>query len=192
MDLTLFNALAYLEKPDGLIALPGPENYVLAVRPENPDALSRLYRLKGKGEPLLLLGWDQQAFLPYLAPLPSQATVLMKRYWPRPLILMVDKNPQLSEAFTSHPQLKLLQPASGSVLDLLSLNPGGLLATLCANRPGDAPARNAQAVLNSFGDDVDLMLENDAALAENEAPTVVSIEASGRLHLLRSGGIVLD
>lgn len=192
MDLSLLNALSYLEKPDGLIALPGPESYVLAVRPEHPEALSRLRRIKGDTEPLLLLGRDIAAFSPFIDTLPHQAEFLMNRYWPGPLIILLDKSGDLPPAFSQHEQVKLLQPESETILDFLSLIPGGLLATLCAARVADPPARTAAAVYDSFGDDVDLILADDNALRESAAPTVISVEAGGTVHILRSGSIVLD
>lgn len=192
MDFTLLNALSNLEKPEGLIAMPGPEHYVLAVRPDYPEALARLHRVKGTTEPLLLLGWDLEAFSPYVEPLPAKALQLIQQYWPGPLVLMVQRSNQLSDSFSQHCQVKIMQPDNQTLRDFLALNPGGLLATLCASRASDPPTRTATAVYNSFGDDVDFVIEDDRALEESVAPTVISVEADGTVHLLRNGGIVLD
>lgn len=192
MDFSLFNALSTLEKPDGLIALPGAEHYVLAVRPDRAEALEKMRRLKGETEPVLLLGWDVAAFLPYIQPLPEAAERLIEKHWPGPLILMVSPNPNFPALCGKHQQVKILQPENQVLRDFLALNPGGVLATLCASRIDDPPATTAESVYNSFGDDVDFVMENDAVLEENIAPTVVSVEADGRVHLLRNGGIVLD
>lgn len=192
MDLTLFNALACLEKPDGVIALPGPENYVLAARPDHPKAMARLYRLKGNTEPLLLLGRDTAAFHPFIEALPEQAEGFTRRFWPGPLIILLDKRRDLPESFSQHRQVKVSQPENPFVLDFLSLNPGGLLATLCACRTTGSPARSAQAVHDCFGDDVDFVLADDDTLLESAAPTVVWVRPDNSVHLLRSGAIVLD
>ncbi len=192
MDLTLLNALSYLEKPDGLIALPGPEGYILAVRPDRPAALERLYRLKGQSEPLLLLGWDLPAFAPFIGELPLAAETLIKRHWPGPLIILLDKCRQLPETFSSLGQLKILQPNSAMLLDLLSLNPTGLLLTLGAARGADPPVREAAAVYNTFGDDVDYVVHGDTEVLESVAPTVVRVKPNDEIQLLRSGAIVLD
>ncbi|WP_303674588.1 L-threonylcarbamoyladenylate synthase [Vampirovibrio chlorellavorus] len=192
MDLTLLNALSHLEKPDGLIALPGPEGYILAVRPDRPTALERLARLKGRTEPLLLLGWDLPAFTPFIGPLPPKATALIKRHWPAPLILLLDQPQPSPETFSAWGPLKILQPDSALLMDLLSLNPTGLLVTLGAGRGTDLPAREAAAVYNTFGDDVDFVVHGDAEVLESVAPTVVRVKSNDEIQLLRSGAIVLD
>lgn len=192
MDISLFNALACLEKPDGLIALPGPESYVLAARPDHPQALARLHRMKGYSEPLLMLGRDISAFLPYLQSLPPQAEALMKRYWPLPLVMLLPKQPNLGAAFSPHDHVKVWQPESPLILDFLALNPTGLLATLCASRNDSGPICQAVGVLNAFGDDIDFIIENDALLRQAPAPTVISLQPDGAIHYLRSGSVVLD
>ncbi len=192
MDLTLLNALSYLEKPDGLIALPGPEGYILAVRPDRPAALERLYRLKGHSEPLLLMGWDLPAFDPFIAPLPTEAERLIRQHWPGPLIILLEKCKQLPEEFSPLCSLKIMQPDNAMLLDLLSLNPTGLLLTLGAARGTDPPAREATAVYNTFGDDVDFVVHGDVEILESVAPTVVWVKPNDEIQLLRSGAIVLD
>lgn len=192
MDLTLLNALSCLEKPDGLIALPGPESYILAVRPDRPSALERLYRLKGQSEPLLLLGWDLSAFTPFIEPIPARAIQLVKRHWPGSLIILLEKCKELPPEFSPLGQIKIMQPSSQLLLDLLSLNPTGLLLTLAAARGTDSPARVAATVYNTFGDDVDYVVHGDAEVLESVAPTVVWARPDDEIQLLRSGAVVLD
>jgi tRNA A37 threonylcarbamoyladenosine synthetase subunit TsaC/SUA5/YrdC len=181
-----------MEKPDGLIALPGPEGYMLAVRPDRPLALQRLYRLREQPEPLLLLGWDLQAFTPFIEPLPPGSAQLIKRHWPGPLIILLEKCRQLPQEFSPFGQLKILQPGCRLLSDLLALNPTGLLITLGAARGTDPAVRQAAEVYNTFGDDVDFVVQGDAEVLESVAPTVVWVKPNDEIQLLRSGAIVLD
>jgi tRNA A37 threonylcarbamoyladenosine synthetase subunit TsaC/SUA5/YrdC len=192
MDLTLLNALSNLEKPDGVVAIPGPDGYMLASRLDHPQALSRIHRMTGRDEGMLLIGRDIDAFLPYLAAVPLEAFELMKQHWPGLLIILLHKNSQLPELITPQSHVKVMQPDNPLLLDLLSLNPGGLLATSCASRDGEPPALGAEDVFNTFGDDVDYVLQNDESVREGGAPTVISVDPEGTIHLLRSGRIVLD
>jgi L-threonylcarbamoyladenylate synthase len=192
MDFALLNAVSNLEKPDGVIAIPGPDGYVLASQLNHPQALYRINRMTGRQEGMLLLGRDVDAFLPYVEAVPLEAFELMKRYWPGNLILLLTKKSALPEAVTSYSQVKLMQPVSIILLDLLSLIGGGILATSCASRNGEAPNLTADAVFDTFGDDVDYLLRDDEMVQEGGAPTVVSVDPSGAIHLLRSGRIVLD
>lgn len=191
MDLSLLNALAHLESPAGLIALPGPEHYVLAARPSQPEAMERLRRLKNASEPILLLGCDLDAIAPYVAPLPPAALKLVESHWPGPLVLMVAGHVGHCVSQGEQP-VKILQPDISALQDFLALNPGGVLATLCASRMSDPPAITAKAVYDGFGDDVDYVIENDDAFRDTIALTVVSVTVDNTVHLLRNGGIVLD
>jgi L-threonylcarbamoyladenylate synthase len=192
MDFALLNAVSNLEKPDGVVAIPGPDGYVLASRLDHPQALSRINRMTGRQDGMLLLGFDIDAFLPYLDTIPLRAFELMERYWPGLLILMLQRSPQLSELVTQHAQVRIMQPENRLLQDLLSLNPGGILATGCASRTGEPPALSAVEVFNTFGDDVDYVLTDDGSILESGVPTVVSVDQNGAVHLLRSGRIVLD
>jgi L-threonylcarbamoyladenylate synthase len=192
MDFALLNAVSNLEKPDGVIAIPGPDGYVLAARLEHPQALFRINRMTGRHEGMLLLGRDVDAFLPYIETIPLSGFELMKRYWPGALILLLTKKSALPEAVTPHTQVKLMQPESPMLLDLLYLIGGGILATGCASRDGEPPNMTAEAVFDTFGDDVDYVLQDDELVQEGGAPTVVSVDSEGSIHLLRSGRIVLD
>jgi L-threonylcarbamoyladenylate synthase len=192
MDFALLNALSNLEKPDGVVAIPGPDGYVLASRLEHEQALARINRMTSRQDGMLLIGFDIDAFLPYLDTLPLAAFELMKQYWPGLLILMLQKSPRLPELVATQTQVKVMQPDNRLLLDLLSLNPGGILATSCASRNGEPPSLSAVEVFNTFGDDVDYVLQDDDSIREGGAPTVVSVDTNGTVHLLRSGRIVLD
>jgi L-threonylcarbamoyladenylate synthase len=192
MDFSLLNAVSNLERRDGVIAVPGGVCYALACRPDYPDALARMHRIKGLAEPLLLLGWDLDALTPYVENIPGKARTLIERHWPGPLILMLPKSGLPCDTITPHTKIKLMRPEEPLIRDLLSLMPHGVLATACAGRRQDQPAQTAMDVLNTFGDDIDYILVDDYAVREAVAPTVASIEADGTVRVLRSGRIVLD
>jgi L-threonylcarbamoyladenylate synthase len=192
MDLSLLNAVSNLEQSAGVIALPVGTSYVLACRADHDEALARLRRVKGFSEPWLLIGWEMDALRPFVQTLPEAAEHLMEAYWPGPLVLMLSKSDALSAEDAEPSQVKLLQPQEAIVQDLLALIPGGVLVTTCAGRFRDQPACTAEAVLDTFGDDVDYVLVDDETVKDAESPTVAAIEMDGRVRVLRSGRIVLD
>jgi tRNA A37 threonylcarbamoyladenosine synthetase subunit TsaC/SUA5/YrdC len=69
------NALSVLERPDGVIAFPTDTVYGLGCQVMHAGAIARIYRIKGRDEqkPLVLLGYEQQSFVPYVADLPAAA-----------------------------------------------------------------------------------------------------------------------
>lgn len=193
MDFELLNAVANLETPEGVIALPGPDGYALAARLDRPKALSRIVRITGgKDAMLLLLGRDINAFTPYVESIPVKAFDLMSRHWPGALIILLDRSGNLPDSVTSQSQVSLMQPAQPLFLDLLSLVPGGILAISCSGRQGEKAPLKALEVFNTFGDDVDFVLENDVLCLESAPPTMVSVKPDGSVHLLRRGPVVLD
>lgn len=192
MDFDLLNAVSVLEDPKGIIALPGPEGYALAARTDHPKALARIARICGKNRDVLLLGRDIAAFSPFIESLPDAARALMARYWPGSLIILLSKNALASDTLIPGPFARLMQPEAPLLLDLLSLIPGGILAATFSGRLGEPAPMSAQAVFNTFGDDVDYVLPQDEDILESGVPTVVSVDRHGTIHLLRSGRIVLD
>lgn len=193
MNFDLLNAIAYLEKPDGIVAIPGLDSYCLAARPDHEQALARIHRVTRQPDQLLLLGIEKEAFQPYLDVIPPTGQQLMQRYWPDALVLMLPAKASVSETITAgRGKVKLMQPDNPLLLSLLSLVPEGVLAVSYAARVGIQPACTAVDVYNTFGEDVDFVLPGDDLVREASAPTVVSVERDGEVHLLRSGRIVLD
>jgi L-threonylcarbamoyladenylate synthase len=193
MNFDLLNAVSHLERLDGIVAIPGLNCYWLASRPGHVQALARIRRVTGQQEPFMLLGREKEAFGPYLESLPPVGEALMRRYWPGALVILLPAQASVSERITAgRGQVQLMQPESPLLLALLSLVPEGVLAVSNANRSAAATAVTAHDVYNAFGEDVDFVLPGDDWIRESLSPTVVSVEGDGKLHLLRSGAIVLD
>lgn len=191
MYFNLLNAVSYLERPDGVIAIPGLDTY--AARPDHGQALARIHRITRRQEPFLLLGCDQAALEPYWAALPESGQRLMRKHWPGALVLALDTRSDLPEPLTSgQAQMKFMLPECGLLQALLAMLPDGALAVSGANRLESPVACTAADVYNSFGEDVDYVLPGDDLVREAPSPTVVSVDSGGEIHLLRSGGIVLD
>jgi tRNA A37 threonylcarbamoyladenosine synthetase subunit TsaC/SUA5/YrdC len=193
MYFNLLNAVSYLERSDGVIAIPGLDTYCLAARPAHEQALKRIHRITRREESFLMLGCDQAALEPFWRELPEAGQRLIRKHWPGVLVLALDARENLSATLTAHhKQMKFMMPECGLLQALLAMQPDGALAVCAANRLELPVACTALDVLNSFGEDVDYVLPGDDLVREAVAPTVVSVDAGGEIHLLRSGGIVLD
>lgn len=188
MSFAILDAVSNLEKPDGVIALPWEKSYRLCTQPDHPQALGRIARMIGKNmnEPgaMVLLGADIAAFGIEPEIWPKTALLLAERYWPGSLVICLPQS--------ERPNAGLTQPREALWQDLLSMLPGGVLAAVPACRPGDEPAVTAQAVYDNFGDDVDFVLQDDDAVKDAKAATVIAVDADGGMRILRRGQIVLD
>lgn len=189
------NALSALERPDGVIAFATDTVYGLGCQIDHPEAVARIYRIKGRDEqkPLILLGYEQQSFVPFVDDLPPVALDLMERHWPGALTIVLPKSGRVPETVSRGLETVALRvPDCASFRELLKLVPGGVLATTSANRSGDAPALTASEVYSHFGDDVDYVLTDDAAIRHGVASTVVRVEPEGTIRVLRQGSVVID
>jgi L-threonylcarbamoyladenylate synthase len=162
--------------------------YGLAADPWQPVALERLLVLKGRSSgvplPLILPSRDHLAVV--VDEIPGAALVLMDRYWPGPLTLVLPARPGLPAP--------LLGP--GGVGVRLSPHPvaSGLAARLdaplvatSANPAGEPPAETGDEVAERLPG-VDLLVDGGPA-AGGAPSTVVAVSLSGELKVLRQGAI---
>ncbi len=188
----LLNAIAALEQPDGVIAFPTDTVYGLGCKINHPQAIQKIYQLKGRSEtkPLVLLGVRIESFTPFIQTLPPLASQLMEAYWPGPLTVVLPKTDRVSETVTrGFPTVALRIPDCPLLLDLLALVPDGVLATTSANYSKNPPCLTGKAVRDTFGKQINL-LEDDLALKDQVASTVVAVEPDGTLRVLRTGKII--
>lgn len=192
----LLNALAMLEKEDGVIGFPTETVYGLGCHLHKPRALEKIHRLKGKETPLILLGRHRDDLIPFIectSPVAmAVANQLMEQHWPGPLTLILPKSREVPEGVTgSYPTIGIRIPKADMVLDLLTLLPAGVLATTSACRYGEPPAVSGNIVYEGFGEALDFLLYDDLAVEDKIPSTLVAIEADGTVQVLRSGPIML-
>ncbi|MBX2860907.1 MAG: threonylcarbamoyl-AMP synthase [Vampirovibrio sp.] len=191
----LLNALAMLEKPDGVIAFPTDTVYGIGCLPDRVEAVEKIYRLKSRDaqKPLILLGKDSDSLTAFVETVPDIAKTLMTEHWPGPLTIVLAKNEKVPNAITKgFETVGLRQPKCELLTELLSLVPGGVLATTSANVSGEPPCLTAKQVSDTLGNDLDFVLADDLAITDRLASTVIAIESDGTLRVLRTGSIKFD
>lgn len=168
----------------GLVILPTETVYGLAVRPDAPDALDRLYAAKNRppAKPITALAASLDAILPRLPTLPAVARRIAERYWPGPLTLVLPaREPGRYDGYRV--------PDHPVALDLLRRLPFAPLVT-SANLSGLPPALTAQDAAATLPD-VPLVLD-DGPSPGAKPSTVLKIDPDGHLTLLREGPIALQ
>jgi tRNA A37 threonylcarbamoyladenosine synthetase subunit TsaC/SUA5/YrdC len=195
MDFTLLDAVASLEKPDGLIAVPEYSSYMLTCRIDRPEALARMARIRKSTLPLawILLGRDFNALQPYVERVQNPTESIMCQHWPGALAIRLSTSVQGRDALPLHSDtLTVMQPDVPLLLDLLSLIPGGILVALEAARGTESPAETMLEVYNAFGDDVDYVLMAEEMPDASRPATLIEFSENGEMRILRSGRVVLD
>ncbi|MEZ4269747.1 MAG: L-threonylcarbamoyladenylate synthase, partial [Myxococcota bacterium] len=150
--------------------------YGVAGDAKNPDAIARLFALKGRpdGRPLPVLLPDVDALLAWCPELPGAARALAAAFWPGPLTMVVARPSGLPDALTAGGQtLGVRVPRHPVALALLRAFGGGL-ATPSANRHGEVSATDAASARAAFGADLGLVLDGGAS-QEGVESTVVDL-----------------
>jgi L-threonylcarbamoyladenylate synthase len=145
-------ALACL-RSGGLVAIPTETVYGLAADAEQPDAVARVFEVKGRptDHPLIvhvadvdhLSGWVTSGALEKAS---SAARVLGATCWPGPLTMLLPRGPRTSDAVTGgRPTVGVRAPAHPMTRALLERFGGGLAAP-SANRFGRVSPTTADHV----------------------------------------------
>ena len=179
-----------------LVALPTETVYGLAASARSPSAVARLIEIKGRSAqtPLTLAVKSADEALDYVPEISILGRRLARRCWPGPVTLVLgDNHPdslvqQLPEsvrtAVIPGQTLGLRVPAHQLVLEVLRLLVGPLVLT-SANLSGQPDAITAVQVVESFGEEVPLVLD-DGRSRFAQPSSVVQVEEN-RLQILRSG-----
>ena len=172
----------------GLIVYPTETLYGLGADIGNAAVLQRLVTTKGRqpGKPIAVLISDRSMLGKIVADVPPAADVLMRRFWPGPLTIVLPACPTLSEVLTggggrigvrlsSHPLATALVRALGRPITAPSANPAGA--------PPPLSITTARAY---FGAQIDYYLDA-GPLPGEPASTVVDL--SEEMRIIRHGAI---
>lgn len=133
--------------------------YGLAVDPSSPEAVNRLFALKGRGGhlPLVVLAASVAAVEP-LVEIPSGHRPLLEEHWPGPLTAVFNSKVTLAPLVGDHDRgtLAVRVPDQETLLELL--DGYGPLAVTSANRSGQPPVVDDAAARLLFGDRIEVYL----------------------------------
>jgi L-threonylcarbamoyladenylate synthase len=193
------SSAAQLLKAGGLVALPTETVYGLGADATNKDAVSRIYKVKGRpaDHPLIVHIHSMQSLGEWADEIPSYAISLARDFWPGPMTLVL-KRSMLAEDFVTggQPTVGLRVPDHVVALALLSAfeKIGGKgIAAPSANRFGHVSPTTAQAVQEELGeylDSTDLILDGGPSSVGVES-TIIDC-TSGAPRILRPGAITDD
>jgi L-threonylcarbamoyladenylate synthase len=196
-------AAARLLRAGRLVAFPTETVYGLGANALDPEAVARIYAVKGRPptSPLIVHVASVEMAKSLVASWPEFADRLANRFWPGPLTLVLDRvepglRPgQVERSSTTSippivtaglPTVGLRMPAHPIALALIRAA-GFPLAAPSANRFTQLSPTTADHVRRSLGSDVDLILDGGPCQVGIES-TVISLVGSQAV-LLRPGGI---
>lgn len=184
----LLNQAVELLRDGGVVAFPTDTVYGVGVDPLQPEAVRKLYRIKGRPDdkPIaILLGSIED--VARVAQTPSKTfSRLADRFWPGGLTLILEARDLPPEITAGGSTVGVRMPDHPLTLELLR-EFGGPIATTSANISGEEPATSAGEVGAQLGNRVDLIVDGGTTFTK-VASTVLNLSVSPP-KILRHGGI---
>ncbi|MDQ1380800.1 MAG: L-threonylcarbamoyladenylate synthase [Actinomycetota bacterium] len=174
----------------GLVAFPTETVYGLGADAANPQALRRLFEVKGRptDHPVIVHIARAVQLDDFGRHIPDVAHAFAEAFWPGPLTIIVRRNPDrvAPEATGGRETVGIRVPDHPVALELLDAFGAGVAAP-SANRFGRVSPTTAQHVRDDLGADVDVVLDGGPSAVGVES-TIVDVS---RPHpvVLRVGGI---
>jgi L-threonylcarbamoyladenylate synthase len=178
----------------GVVVFPADTVYGLACEPDTPEAVARLYALKGRrpGKPAAVMFFDRELAFAALPELEPRTRALLERLLPGAITALLP-NPArrfpLACGRGRGDVLGLRVPALGAGLAALSAMRWPVLQS-SANRAGGADARRLEEVPEAIREQADLVL--DGGELAGTPSTVVDLrdfEREGRWTVVRAGAV---
>ncbi len=173
----------------GVIAIPTDTVYGIAASIFSQPAIDRVYAIKGRdpSKSLPVLVSSLAALERLTEPLDVRTALLLERFWPGPLTLVLPARPGLDEFLTAEDgTIGVRMPNHPLALEIID-RAGGAIACTSANRSGETPACNAGEVAASLGADIDLTL--DGGITTGGVPSTVVALRGDAMVVLREGTI---
>ena len=178
-------------KGGGVIAYPTESFYALGVLATDEKALEKLFLLKKRplDKPMPLVVGGPEALEAVVKRVPERAVELMKRYWPGPLTIVFEAADNISDLLTAGTGKVAVRVPGESVALHLAREAGFPITATSANISTKPPADNPDAILDYFGDSIDLII--DAGKTPGGKPSTIVDATADELKILRKGSISL-
>ena len=189
-ELHISQAIATL-KNGGVIAFPTDTVYGVGVDPFQPDAVRKLYQIKGRpiDKPIPILVGSVDDVERVAQNLPPTFSRLAEQFWPGELTIIVEAKSLPPEITAGGDTVGVRMPDHPLALALLQRF-GGAIATTSANKSDEPPATSAEEVRAELGALVNIILDGGQT-ATKIASTVLDLSVSPP-QIRRDGGISVD
>ncbi len=176
----------------GLVAFPTETVYGLGADALNPRAVAKIYEAKGRPrfDPLIVHVASREEVLRLVEEVPEEARILMERFWPGPLTLVLPRRDTVPPITTAGlPTVAVRMPAHPVALKLIRYS-GVPIAAPSANPFGYVSPTTARQVAETLGDRVDVIL--DAGRTRIGVESTIVMLTEGEAYLLRPGGLPVE
>jgi L-threonylcarbamoyladenylate synthase len=175
-----------------VIAFPTETVYGLGADAQNPDAVRKVFELKGRPatHPLIVHIDHPRLLERWALAVPPAAKALAERFWPGPLTLVLRRAPAVDLAITGGQDTVAVRVPAHPVAQQLLRAFGSGIAAPTANRYGCVSPTRAEHVREEFGDSLRVILDGGDCKIGLESAIVACLDDVPRV--LRPGFITLS
>ncbi len=187
----IFKCKEILEK-GGLVAIPTETVYGLAANALNPDAVAKIFKAKNRPsfDPLIVHTDSLEKLKSFTTSLPLDFELLLRKFSPGPLTLLLPKRESISDLVTSGlPRVAVRIPNHELSLSLLK-SIDFPLAAPSANPFGYISPTTAEHVDKQLGDKIDYILDGGPCSVGLES-TIIGYEGE-QITVYRKGGLAIE
>ena len=161
IDQHAIDRAAAILREGGLVAFPTETVYGLGADASNPEAIARLYLLKGRpaSHPVIVHVSDADAAFEWAREVSESARRLAAAFWPGPLTLILKRSARALDCVTGGQDAVGIRVPSHPVAQALLRAFGGGVAAPSANRYGRISPTRAEHIRDDFGRDAPMVLE---------------------------------
>jgi L-threonylcarbamoyladenylate synthase len=176
----------------GLAAIPTDTLYGLAADALNPDAVARVFTVKGRGSDraLPLVAASSAQVREYFGALPAIGVRLADRFWPGPLTLVLRAPDRLPQDVTGGLDTVGVRVPAHAVATALCEACGVPLTATSANLTGEPATDDPDSVERSLGDTIDVLV--DAGRTPGGAASTIVDVTGAEPRLVRAGAIAWE
>jgi L-threonylcarbamoyladenylate synthase len=173
----------------GVVAFPTDTVYGIGASLNHPDALRRIYDIKGRDVanplPVLLSSIDR---IDLVAEIPDALVLgLLRHFWPGGLTIALPARAGVPREVV-HPDGTVgVRVPNHSIALTLCERAGGALATTSANRSGEPPACSPGDITDQLDDAIDIVLHGGFTPC-GEPSTVIRVE-NATIAMIRAGSV---
>lgn len=192
IDYKIIKEAAQIIRDGGLVIFPTETVYGLACDAFNETAIKKVFEAKGRNDskPLPVMIPSIDNIKSAAAKLNENSLKLGNRYWPGPLTMVVEKNPNIPLIATAGLNcVGVRVPKNKIALALLSELGSPIIAT-SANLSDSQPPSNAEDAIKQLGNKVDLVLDGGTC-GSGVASTVLDLTVMPA-KILRQGFITKE
>ena len=180
---------------DGVIAYVTDTVWGLGCLPNSEKAVKRIYEIKHREaqKPLILMSSEAYHLLDYVKqPLSKNASMLIKRYFPGALTLVLEKTEKTPYYMTSNMDTVGIRVPDNAVFKEICENISGhVLATTSANLSHQPSAKTFEQAYENMKDLVDIVVPDYGCFAKGLESTVAGVFGE-EIKIFRQGAIQLE